>query len=886
MAEVRDVYGSIQHIVSESHGGRTTLEYPTGSGDLDQGSGRWMTICPLPGFININLPKEEASPALSDLPDSWPLWWPDKMNDPVDPGWNGQWNGYFGKGQIRADQESYWVADDYQNDEFEYYPDDNNLNRRGFGIRIFYRYLQWANPMVDDVMFMIYDVENIGSKALDKVNFAMLPDIDCGPILSDWDFSPDMNSFEKEEDWFYIYDHNWVTNRVGTFFTPIGYGGYALFETPGNEFDGIDNDQDGELLKTPASTGSGKIISEEDFNRGPLNEFDAVVIIDYNSYERNLTTLDSLKLKNPDLFSGDTLIIDFIGRPQKFWPGKALDEVAFDNFDNNLNGLIDENNGTEVEEGGFSYIYTGNLSIDYLSPESPGKDNPMIDESRKDGIDNDGDWDPLFDNVGVDGKNGTGDHGEGDEGPTSKYEWIGDSLYIHDGPGEPHIDATDITESDMIGMTSYFSVGGEDWKLFLLWEDEKLWNVTIPGKIEGIHHPVEVSFMGSGYFPLPVRHIERYSGALMFNNALDGLRRTKTNSQQAYDGNYQFYKAPERPTLQAVPGDGKVTLYWDDFAEKSVDPLKGKDFEGYRIYRSTGVNFEDMAPITNAFGDEKLLVPIVQFDLDNGITGLSPGVLDGVQFYLGDDSGLEHEWIDTTVVNGQRYFYYITSYDHGDAASLVPPTECNKSILLDPKTGDVQSMSSNVAVVTPNASSAGYKEAPSDLPIELVEGYTTSGLSLQVFDSPAIKDNHTYRVTFEDTVKMIKDYKRAQLVTKNITLENITTGTVLVDKTERGLYKEDFPVMEGFKLYLNNPRVVAVDTLSGYEREGIYKPTFATFYKGTTGRITADEYRIDFGEVGIDTSTAHKPDLRQLPAIPVNFTITNLVTDKKIKFDR
>jgi hypothetical protein len=436
----------------------------------------------------------------------------------------------------------------------------------------------------------------------------------------------------------------------------------------------------------------------------------------------------------------------------------------------------------------------------------------------------------------------------------------------------------------MIGMTSYFSTGNQTWDLYGLKEDEILWNVAIPGKIEGINNDVEVSFMGSGYFPLPVRHIERYSGAFMFNNALDGLRRTKDNAQQAYDGNYQFYKAPERPTLQAVPGDGKVTLYWDDFAEKSVDPLKGKDFEGYRIYRSTGVNFEDMAPITNAFGDEKLLVPIVQFDLDNGITGLSPGVLDGVQFYLGDDSGLEHEWIDTTVVNGQRYFYYITSYDHGDAASLVPPTECNKSILLDPKTGDVQSMSSNVAVVTPNASSAGYKEAPSDLPIELVEGYTTSSLSLQVFDSPAIKDNHTYRVTFEDTVKMIKDYKRAQLVTKNITLENITTGTVLVDKTERGLYKEDFPVMEGFKLYLNNPRVVAVDTLSGYEREGIYKPTFATFYKGTTGRITADEYRIDFGEVGIDTSTAHKPDLRQLPAIPVNFTITNLVTDKKIKF--
>ncbi len=881
MAEVRDINGVIQHIVSESHGAGTTLDQPTGSGDLDP-SGRWRTICPLPGFINpalMSLPADEASPALSDLPDTWPLSWPDKMNDPVDAGWYGEWNGYFGKGQIKADQESYWVADDYQNDEFDYYPDENNPNRRGFGIRIYYRYMQWANPMVEDVMFMIYDVENIGSKSLDKVNFSMLPDIDCGPVIGEWDFNPDMNSFEKEEDWFYIYDQQWVNAGVGSFFTPIAYAGYALYETPGNEFDGIDNDQDGEIGKNDGATGEGKIISEADFNRGTLNSDDAVVIIDYTSYERNLTTLDSLILENPGFFSGDTLIIDFIGRPQKFWPGKALDEIPFNNFDDNLNGIIDENNGAEIEGGLFSYIYEGNLAIDYISGE--GKDNPMIDESRKDGVDNDDDW-TFLDDVGVDGKDGTGDYGEGDGVPTSKYQWIGDSLIVHDGPGEPHIDATDITESDMIGMTSYFST--QEWESYLLWEDEKLWNVTIPGKIEGIAHNVEVSFMGSGYFPLPSKHIERFSGAFMFNNKLEGLKRTKDNAQRAYDGNYQFYKAPERPTLQAVPGNGKVTLYWDDLAEKSVDPLTGEDFEGYRIYRSTGVNFEDMVPITNAYGDEKLMVPLAQFDLENGIKGLSPGVIDGVQFYLGDDTGLEHEWVDTTVVNGQRYFYFITSYDHGDAASLVVPTECNKNILLDPTTGDVKSKSSNVVVVTPNAHSAGYVEAPSDLSLDLVEGYTNSSLSLEVFDSPAIRDNNVYRVTFEDTVKMISGYKRKQLVTKNITLENITTGTVLLDRTEKGINGLEFPVVEGFKLHLNNPNVVKVDTLSGFDRKGIYKPSFETFYKGTKGTITADDYRIEFGEVGIDTSTAYKPDLKDLPAKPVNFTITNLMTDKKIKF--
>ncbi len=880
MAEVRDENGIIQHIVSESHGTQTTTN-PLATGDLDP-AGRWQTMTPLPGFINsalMTLPAEEASPALSDLPNTWPNFWPDKMNDQVDPGWNGDWNGYFGKGQIKADQESYWVADDYQNDEFEYFPDENNLNRRGMGMRIYYRGLQWANPMVEDVIFTIYDVENIGSRALDKVNFAMLPDIDCGVIMGDWDFSPDKNSFEKEEDWFYMYDVGWVNAGVGSFFTPIAYGAYALYETPGNEFDGIDNDQDGESGKNNGATGLGITISEADFNRGVLTNIDTLIIIDYNTYKRGKNTLEGLKQNNPGIFSGDTLIIDFIGRSQKFWPGKNLDEIPFNNFDDNLNGIIDENNGAEIEGGFFSYIYEGNLAIDYFSGE--GKNNPMIDESRKDGIDNDGDWN-FLDDVGVDGKDGTGDYGEGDGIPTSKYQWLGDSLVIHDGPGEPHIDATDITESDMIGMTSYFSTS--DWQGYLLWEDEKLWNASIPGKIEGIAHNVEVSFMGSGYFPLPVGQIERFSGALMFNNKLDGLRRTKENSQKAYDGNYQFYKAPERPTMNAVPGDGKVTLYWDDLAEQSVDPLTGEDFEGYRIYRSTGINFEDMVQITNAYGDEKLMTPIAQFDLENGIKGLSPGVIDGVQFYLGDDSGLEHEWVDTTVVNGQRYFYFITSYDHGDAASMVPPTECNKSILLDITTGDVESKSSNVVVVTPNAPSAGYNKAPSDLTIELVEGFTTSSLSLEIFDSPAIMDNNVYRVSFEDTVMMIVGYQKKQLVTKNVTLENITTGKILLDKTEKGLRGLEFPVTEGFKLNLNNQKMVELDTLSGFETEGIYKPLFQTFYKGTTGTITADDYRIEFGDVGIDTSTSFKPDSRQLNAIPVNFKITNLTSGKKIKF--
>mgnify|MGYP006940457158 CR=1 FL=1 len=44
-----------------------------------------------------------------------------------------------------------------------------------------------------------------------------------------------------------------------------------------------------------------------------------------------------------------------------------------------------------------------------------GIDDPLIDEARNDGLDNDGDWNPETDDVGSDGKPGTNDYGENDD---------------------------------------------------------------------------------------------------------------------------------------------------------------------------------------------------------------------------------------------------------------------------------------------------------------------------------------------------------------------------------------------------------------------------------------------------------------------------------------
>ena len=79
--------------------------------------------------------------------------------------------------------------------------------------------------------------------------------------------------------------------------------------------------------------------------------------------------------------------------------------------------------------------------------------------------------------------------------------------------------------------------------------------------------------------------------ALLCGENLQDLLTSAETVQTIYNQNYQFFKPPVLPSVYAVPDDKKVTLYWDTKAEESVDPITGKDFEGYVIYRSTDPSF-------------------------------------------------------------------------------------------------------------------------------------------------------------------------------------------------------------------------------------------------------------------------------------------------------
>ncbi|RPI03599.1 MAG: hypothetical protein EHM72_01015 [Calditrichaeota bacterium] len=843
--EVIDSEGQVKHIMTEVRS--SIIGNSTGDRSPD---GDWWTFLPLPGFAS----KDTNKIAMSKWPWAWPYVWPDRIDDPVDPGWPGQWNGYFGKDVYNADEESFFVADDYTNAEFKFYPDSTDLLRRGLGIRMWVRGFQWSNALVEDGLFNLFDLENIGTFNHDKMVFGYKYGNNMGDTKDGGDGGDDMGGFDKESDSAYLYDFDDIGYGG---WTPIGYFGGVFLESPGNPYDGIDNDGDGVM-------GDGTVISESMFDTKTLGLSDPIVVTDYETFERKLTSMAELAV--------DTLKIPYQDLIFKFWVGKSLQEIPFDLVDNNLNGIIDENNGAVVGEGAdayTSYLYVGLKAIDYYT--GAGRNNILLDERRNDGIDNDGDWDPAFDDLGADGVAFSGDPGESDGIPSN---------------GEPHFDKTDVDETDMIGLTSFSLYV---WENLPQYDDEKVWTYLLPGFFDDelLNANIELLY-GSGYFPVKAGTIERFSmGTMCGINRDDYLENVKWFTK-AYGENYNFAKAPNIPTVQAIPGDHRVTLIWDNAAEESEDPITGKDFEGYKIYRSTDPGWNDAMPITDGQGVTTYRKPIVQFDLANDISGYAPVDVKGIKFNLGNNTGIVNTWTDSTVVNGQTYFYAVTSYDRGSAQGGLAPSECSKFITLN-TAGVVQDKGKNVVVVRPEAPTNGMVPTEISGAVAIRGGQADSKIGYKVINPLLIKDKNKYQISFEDTM-LTGSASTLTYVTKNMTLVNVTNPSspdTLIKKSPNVKTGDVLPITEGFQVILASVAELGVRADSSmWSRDSVYAYVVEPFLYGKTRGVPLPfDYEIEFGPVGMDTSTELSVSAtRKLPAIPVNFSVTNLVTGKKIDF--
>jgi len=402
--------------------------------------------------------------------------------------------------------------------------------------------------------------------------------------------------------------------------------------------------------------------------------------------------------------------------------------------------------------------------------------------------------------------------------------------------GEPNFDQTDLNESDQIGLTGFkmnrivagagtpnpqvddivFFDDGRQWprRLYEMWTD--------PNPVNRFDIPLVNNynigfFFASGPFRLYAQKRERFSLALAYGADLDELKRTIKVVQQIYNANYQFAVPPPLPTLHAETGDRYVKLSWNDVAERGTDPVTGlNDFEGYRIYRSTDPNFLDPKVISSGRGTGPLQGsngrPIAQYDLKNGIREFSSLAVEGVEYYLGDDTGITHTWTDTTVTNGQLYYYAVTAYDHGaDTLDfLFYPSENAITVTQDVRAGIV--LPPNVVQVRPNPRVLGYTPAAAG-GVQHVSGTGSGSLEIRVLESQAVPDNHTMVVRFHTEVS---DSIRAEYYT----MVDSTEGETVISKGSDLEGKGTGQVGSGLQPVITTPAVTSVDM----DASGFHEP--------------------------------------------------------------
>lgn len=741
--------------------------------------GRFQGFEPLPGYLNLTQKEEDPdnAVAMSHQAFTWPPYWPDKMEDPVDPGWSGSWNGYFGKDQKNSDEESYFVMDDYQFDKRIAglqlpKPLADEPMRAGLGLRLATRGLQWSNPDAEDCIFWLYEIRNFGELYLDKTLFGLNVGASSGArITENTDYQDDGAKFYRDISLAVNFDED----NLGTGgYSPVPWVGFAFLESPGNPYDGIDNDGDGNNIEIPGG-GTGKLITEEEFVKF-YAPGDQIVLIDYDSddFTRTVSTMPDGPLTF--VHNGETMILA---------PNAPLEEIPRNGFDDNLNGLIDESDGAFTQDSVEFFLYIRSesndqdyLALDYITGE--GLDNPMIDERRDDLIDNDNDWDSEFDDVGIDGKPGTGDEGEGDGVPTPGTGNL---------PGEPNIDQVDVDESDQIGLTSFKFY---QYSTLTYSNDDQMWEFSRPGYFD--NSTTEIAdhdyVFTSGYFPLRPQQEEFFSIAMIYGWDETDIIRNKQTVQKIYNSNYNFAIAPIKPKVTAVAGDGQVTLYWDDASEASFDRfLKDYDFEGYKIYKATHHTFADAGSITDGLGYERFKQPVEIYDKVDEVFGFFPKDFGtGVLFNLGNETGLVHQYVDNDVTNGIRYYYAVTAYDKGDIEKNIGPSETTIFLNVD-QSGNIE-LSDNVVAVIPQAPALGYEDAEFDVSPRLVGNGLTSGVVGVDIVDPNILGDEDFRIHFFDQSMDKRDNDMDGLidlddpdeflpiVTTGFILENLTSSTV------------------------------------------------------------------------------------------------------------
>ncbi len=556
--------------------------------------------------------------------------------------------------------------------------------------------------------------------------------------------------------------------------------------------------------------------------------------------------------------------------------------IQTDGFDNDNDGLIDEKRDNAA----------GNVIFGPVGKYGEAKEHFEGDE--------DGDWLVQTNDVGSDGSGPLDEGYPGPDADGTEGNGIPDQ-------GEPNFGKLDNDESDQIGLTA---ASAPLYGTIRISDEESMWPRIQPGYfVQPTQSVNQFWLFASGPLSLLSRDTERFSTCYVFSFTERNLFQVAGVAQRIFDADYTFAKPPKQPTLTAIAGDKQVTLLWDELAELSRDPVYGFDFEGYRIIRSTDPQFLDTDNVTDATGNIVFKVPIAQFDYKNGLSGPHPlqygeelEAPTGGHFYMGDDTGLQHYYVDTDLVNGRTYYYAVTAYDKGydddffdrglsNTEFLLPitPSESPASIIVTG--GLITRMDKNTAMVTPTSKASNFDDAIVANNGELVHnaGVATGGISAIVVNGGNVKDAD-YTISFQT----VPGQRLGEYETSHMSIYDETNSEYLVEEEEIVFSVEDDRYAstwskelfeQGVVLNFNNeyPDVEGSLANSGWEEDAETNFPITIREFSSTSPLLPISFVVEFGDTSevLDTAFVNTAGSRKFG---VNFKMYELGTERPLDF--
>ncbi len=211
---------------------------------------------PIPGYYNSSLNQI----ADSQNPSTWPEFWPDRLNDNSDPGWQGEWDGYLGKDYLINGQELYYKFTDDNYDRYpNYFPDSTDLTRKGLGLIVSARSMEFTDIPFKDIVFYSYKIKNDGTKPINKTALTMWA---ADFVGGNGDSQDDNMNYDLSKNLVWFYDNDNISPSFGG--NPVGAVGIAFLKTP-ESVDGTGNTNITNIQYKPAGSINFSTISDIEF---------------------------------------------------------------------------------------------------------------------------------------------------------------------------------------------------------------------------------------------------------------------------------------------------------------------------------------------------------------------------------------------------------------------------------------------------------------------------------------------------------------------------------------------------------------------------------------------------------------------------------------------